>query len=454
MGIPTVMVTRQDFSLLVDHSFMGAGLPMEAPKVVYPVAMFAPGGDLAPIQDNMEELIAGLTRWTPAAKAKTESTAATVSAQGRDYSQTLVNLNNLFLRNMWSDGLPFAPPTEKLVKWVLTGTDMPPDKPVLTILPGGGKATVHTVAVNLAMAGGRPEYMPVLIAALEAMGNEKFAHGLMNTTTCGVYPVMIVNGPVSRQIRLGSGYGCLGPDPLHPAGAGIGRALRLLLMNVGGAIPGKGTMSIHGGPARYTSIVFAEDEECLPPDWESLSIEQGFLPGTNTVTGYTVSSTTNVPGGETGSSDSALASLNRAAGAMGVPNGNYWAMANNPEGAAGILLMARGTARGLANFGWSKEKVKAYLWENSHVPGVKLGPPVSVWWVPGGEEILHPIPISVSPKGIKIVVAGGLQSGHMTWLQVGCCAESLTSAEIKLPGNWEDLLMRAEQDLGPAVRNE
>lgn len=201
---------------------------------------------------------------------------------------------------MWSDGLPFAPPTEKLVKWILTGTGMPPDKPVLTMLPRGGTATIHTVAVNLAMAGGRPEYMPVLIAALEAMGKEKFAHGLMNTTTCGVYPVMIVNGPVSRQIRLGSGYGCLGPDPLHPAGASIGRALRLLLTNVGGAIPGKGTMSIHGGPARYTSIVFAEDEEGLPTDWESLGIEQGFLPGTNTVTGYTVSSTTNVPGGETG----------------------------------------------------------------------------------------------------------------------------------------------------------
>lgn len=139
---------------------------------------------------------------------------------------------------------------------------------------------------------------------------------------------------------------------------------------------------------------------------------------------------------------------------MGVPNGNYWAMANNPEGAAGILLMARGTARGLADLGWSKEKVKAYLWENSHVPGVKLGPPVSAWWVPGGEEIPHPIPISMSPKGIKIVVAGGLQSGHMTWLQVGCCAESLTSAEIKLPGNWEDLLMQADQDLGPVARNE
>jgi hypothetical protein len=449
MGIPTVMITRQGFSMLVDNSFAGAGLPAEAPKVIYPVAMFVPGADLTPIQEKMDELISGLIRWEPRDNIKTSATATIVSVKGRDYTAALLNLNSLFLRNMWSDGLPFAPPTERLVEWMLTGTDLPPDEPVITILPRGGMATVHTVAVNLSMAGGRPEYMPVLIAALAAMGHEKFAHGLMNTTTCGVYPVMIVNGPVAKQIRLGSGYGCLGPDPLHPSGASIGRALRLLLMNVGGAIPAKGTMSIHGGPARYTNIVFAEDEDGLPPDWESLGVEQGFPPGTNTVTGYTVSSTTNVPGGETGSSDSALASLNRAAGAMGVPNGNYWAMANNPQGAAGILLMARGTAQGLAKFSWSKEKIKTYLWENSHVPPSKLGPPISAWWVPGEEEIPYPVPISLSPKGIRIVVAGGLQSGHMTWLQVGCCAEALTTAEIKLPGNWDALLMQAEQDIGP-----
>ena len=212
-------------------------------------------------------------------------------------------------------------------------------------------------------------------------------------------------------------------------------------------------MSIHGGSARYTNVVFAEDEDGLPPGWQSLGVEQGFSRGSNTVTAYTVSSTTNVPGGEVGSSDSALASLNRAAGAMGVPNGNYFLSAYSPEGAAGILIMARGTAQGLANLGWSKEKVQAYLWENSQVPASKLGPPISAWWIPCGGLFPERMPISPAPKGIKIVVAGGLQSGHMTWLQVGCCAEQLTSAEIKLPVNWDDLLKKAEQDLGPVPQN-
>ncbi len=452
MSIPTVVVTRQGFSRVVTDAFAGVGLPAEASHVLYPVEMFVPGSDLTPIEEKMEELIAGLTKWEPPTEAKRVITLPKVRVEGKDYEEAVANVNTLFLRNMWSDGLPIVPPTEKRVNWLLTGTDLPPDRVVIKILPRGGIATVETIAVNLAMAGGRPEYMPVLIAALEAIGNPQFRHGLMNSTTCSVYPVVIVNGPVTKQIRLNSGYGCLGPDPLQPAGGSIGRAIRLPFQGVGGAISGSGTMSIYGGPARYTNIVFAEDEDGLPSDWQPLSVEQGFPEGSNTVTVYSVSSTTNVPGGEVGNKQSALASLNRAAGTMAVPNGNYWVYPYNPEGAAGILLMASGTAQGLSRFDWSKEKVKAYLWQNSKVAASKLGPHVSAWWIPGDEILEDPMPISMSPRGMKIVVAGGLQSGHMMWLQVGCCPEKLTSEEVKLPANWDDLLVKAEQDLGPVPR--
>ena len=300
----------------------------------------------------------------------------------------------------------------------------------------------------LTMAGGRPEYMPVLIAAVEAISAPHFEHHRMNSTTCSVYPVIIINGPIAKEIRLGSGYGCLGPDPLHPAGASIGRAIRFLLQDAGGAIPGIGTMSIYGGPARYTNIVFAEDEDGVPSDWEPLNVEQGFPPGSNTVTTYAVASTTNITGGETGDKQSGLFSLSLAAEVMGVPSGNYWNFPYNPEGAAGILLMARGTAQGLSRLGWSKEEVKTYLWEHSKVPGSKLA-----LWIQRGWITQDPMPVSMNPKGIKIVVAGGLQSMHMMWLQVGCCPERLTSAEIKLPANWNDLLKKAKEDLGPLPAN-
>ncbi|MFC1933950.1 hypothetical protein ACFLXX_02200 [Chloroflexota bacterium] len=293
--------------------------------------------------------------------------------------------------------------------------------------------------------------MPVLIAAMEAIGAPESFHHRMNTTTCSVYPVVVVNGRVAKDIRLGSGYGCLGPDPRYPAGGSIGRAIRFMLQGAGGAVPGIGTMSIFGGPARYTNIVFAEDEDNIPSDWEPLSIEQGFREGDNAVTTYAVASTTNIVGADAGDKESALITLNLATAYMRDPCTNYFLHPYNPKGAAGILLMAGGTAQGLSRLGWDKEKVKAYLWENSKVPAselARLTAPGSSRSIEFRKMIKDPMPISMSPKGIKIVVAGGMQSGHMMWLQVGASPDQLVSTRVQLPRNWEELLKRANEDLG------
>ncbi|MFC1928764.1 hypothetical protein ACFLXK_04090 [Chloroflexota bacterium] len=452
MGIPTVTVTREGFAPVLANAFAGMGFPAEASMAIYPLEMFIPGSDLSPIEKKMDELITGLTKWKPKMEGKKVIKPPKIIVEGKDYEDAVVNVNNLFLRNMWSEGLPITPPTERRVNWLLTGTDLPRDKVVAKMLPRGGIVTVETIAVNLAMAGGRPEYMPVLIAAIEAIGAPESVHQRMNSTTCSVYPVVVVNGPAAKQIRVGSGYGCLGPDPRHPAGASIGRAIRFLLQGAGGAIPAIGTMSIFGGPARYTNIVFAEDEDNLPADWEPLSVEQGFPKGSNTVTTYTVASSTNIVGGEAGDKQSALITLNLAASFMSIPNNNYFYQHTyNPEGAAGILLMAGGTAQGLSRLGWSKEEVKTYLWENSKVPASKLArltQPGETRSIKLRSVIKDPMPISMSPKGIKIAVAGGMQSGHMMWLQVGGAPERLVSAEMRFPANWNELLKKAEEDLG------
>ena len=423
--------------------------------MIYPDAMFLPGSDLGPIDEKMPLLVEGLTQWEPEVQELGTRSPERITITAKDRKNAVEKMNHLFVRNLWSDGLPINPPTEEAVNEMLKGTDIPRDQKIGTILPRGGVATVEALAVLMEMAGGRPEYMPVFIAVIEALVDPHLQHKRMNTTTCSVYPVVVVNGPVAADIRLSSGYGCLGPDPNRTAGAAIGRALRFALQNMGGAVPGNTTMSIFGGPGRFTGMVFAEDSSSLPEGWPSLAEEQGFSRDANAVTVYSVSSTTNIPGGETGTEDAVYASLNRAAGALGIPNGNYW-FGNTPyneDGSAGILLIGPTTAQGLVDFGWSKSEVQDYLWEHSKVPEEELTPRINTWWVPDQDILEYPMPIAMSPDGIEVVVAGGGQSGHMMWLQVGCCPEKLVSKEIQLPVDWMSLLDEAQAELGPPAEN-
>ena len=167
--------------------------------------MFLPGSDLTPLRENIDKVVYGLTKWQPKLKRKKMDVPERLTVEGEDYEEAAANMNNLFLRNLWSDGLPLLPPTEKRVKWVLTGTDLPPDTVIGKILPRGGIATVETLAVSLAMTGGRPEYLPVLIAAIEAIIDPGVRHQVFNATTCSGCPAVIVNGPVAKQIRISSG---------------------------------------------------------------------------------------------------------------------------------------------------------------------------------------------------------------------------------------------------------
>ncbi|MFC2047969.1 hypothetical protein ACFLSK_00870 [Chloroflexota bacterium] len=419
--------------------------------------MFLPGSDLTPLEENIDKVVYGLTKWQPKLKEKKIEVPEKLTVEGKDYEEAVVNMNNLFLRNFWSDGLPLLPPTEERVKWILTGTALSPDTIIGKILPRGGIGTVETLAISLAMTGGRPEYLPVLIAAIEALVDPRVKHQVFNTTTCSIYPAVIVNGPMAKQIRISSGYGCLGPNPEYPAGGVIGRATRLILLNVGGAVPGTGSMALYGGANRYTNIVFAEDEDGLPSDWEPLNVSHfGYPRGTNTVVLHPVSGTNNVNGTSVGTAETALSTLHIFAAMMGVPNWNYFQ--RGFDGAPGILLMARGTAQGLAKFGWSKEKVQAFLWENSKVPWSMIknaGPPDRIKGIIELQKpylsMNEPWPVTSKPENIMIIVAGGEQSLHGYWMQIGT-SEKPTCKEIKLPPNWDELLNKAEKDLGPLPR--
>jgi len=179
----------------------------------------------------------------------------------------------------WTDGLPITMPTEKRVLAMLAGTTRDPQEVVATVPPDLVACTVEKVAINAVMAGCKPEYLPVVLAAVEAACTDAFnMHGLL-ATTMPTGPVLIVNGPIRRAIGMNSGINVFGQG--NRANATIGRALQLVVRNVGGGRPGEVDRATFGNPGKI-SFCFPEDEEGSP--WTPLSADFGFAAGTNTVT--------------------------------------------------------------------------------------------------------------------------------------------------------------------------
>ncbi len=419
--------------------------------VIFPVGLFLVGSDLGPLRDKVASFIEALTQWEPKTQDTRTMDPPPLKIRGENYGENFAKMNRIFLARRWGDGLPLLPPTAERVNWILRGTDLPPTTRIGKILPLGNLATVQTVAIALAMAGGRPEYLPVLIATVEALIDPDLAHQSWQATSSSVYPAAIINGPVARQIHLNSGFGLLGPDALHPAGGLIGRALRLLLQNVGGAFPGAGTMAQFGG-MRFTNAVFAEDEEGLPPGWEPLNVEYfGGRRGENSLALYPVSSATNITRRGTGKEtpqEEALQSLYRIAAFLEAPNIN--GLRGYDEGTPGILLLSSIAAFQLASLGWSKEKIKEFLWENSKIPLSRLKRTGMIHYIEergiDPQSLPDPWPITRKPRNLMIVVAGGRHPTQAYWMQ-GAQGPKTVSVRIRLPDHWEQLIQEADAEL-------
>lgn len=451
-----MVVTRQGFTQIVSNAFAGMGFPAEGPSVYeFPMPMFDTGSDLTPLNENIDKVVYGLTKWKPKITTKGVFHPEMVTVTGADYKTAVDNVNALFVKNMWSDGLPIVPPTQDQVKWILTGTPLAPDQVVGAVPARGGIADVTSVAIALAMAGGRPEHMPVLIAAVQAITDPAFGLQATNATTCSVIPAMVVNGPIAKQIRLGSGYGLLGADPVHPAGQVIGRAIRIIQQDLGGAIPGIGTMSIFGG-MRTTNAVFAEDEEGLPKGWNSLAVDHGFAATDNVVTATPIAGMVNIMIQNFGNKEGNDQGLFQIAKFMSTPSFNTWSPITpqvwaSPDLAQGIVLIGRGYAAALSSAnGYSKLDVKTQLWTKSVMPweeivaaGIDARTPGL--GLPKGEDV-HLTP---KPEQLTVVVAGGDQSGHAYWMEAGNSNRTMISKKIQLPANWDALLKQAEAALGP-----
>jgi hypothetical protein len=192
-----------------------------------------------------------------------------------------IEFHELLIERGWSDGMPLLPPTEARVRALIDATPYYPDDVVSKMPPKDREATVELVAINGAMAGLRPEAMMHVIAVLEAMSEPKFNMFGLSTTTSGVAPAIIVNGPSRERLGIDMGPGCMG----GAAGRGsttIGRTVQLCLRNIGGQKVGETSKSVFGQPARTAGLCFAEWEERSP--WLPLSQQWGYRADQDVIT--------------------------------------------------------------------------------------------------------------------------------------------------------------------------
>jgi len=178
----------------------------------------------------------------------------------------------------WTDGLPVVAPTEPLVREMLSGYGGQPSDSLGRIQPGNSNVTLEKLAVNAVMAGCLPEHFPVVVAALKAALRDEF-NLAGNVTTGGAAQVLIVNGPIAKELEINGDAACFGPG--YRANAVIGRALRLAVRNLGGLIPGDMDKATLSTPYRY-SFCFSENEDQSP--WEPRHVELGYKPEASTVT--------------------------------------------------------------------------------------------------------------------------------------------------------------------------
>ena len=321
----------------------------------------------------------------------------------------------------WSDGLPLVPPTRQRVLRMLQGTKRAAGDVVAVVPPDLVECTVEKVAINAVMAGCRPEYLPVVLAAVEAACTDAFCmHGLLATTWFSG-PMVVVNGPIRKAIGMNWAGNCLGQG--NRANATIGRALQLVIRNVGGGKPQGIDRATLGNPGKYT-FCFAEDEDDSP--WEPLSVERGIPPGKSAVTLFAADGVQGVFDQLSRDTESLVKTFARCLRSVAHPK---IAMTSDA-----FLIVSPEHARVFQNAGWDKAHVKEAIGRHLMLPGAEM--------VRGADGIAEGVPEQFRertipkfrPGGLNIVHAGG-KAGLFSaiiggWLATGTTGSSPVTKEI------------------------
>jgi hypothetical protein len=380
----------------------------------------------AGVKQVMDEIINALRKpLTPeeeSPKEKEKEKPARIAFKG-----SLEEINRFFYKRGWGDGLPLIPPTEESVNEMLAGTDLPPDHILGKVEPRLGKATVEKVAVNAVMAGALPVHMPVLIACVNAMLDPNAWFGTYSMSTGSWAPFWIISGSVRNDVYVNSGSGALSPGNI--ANAAIGRAMGLVIKNIGGIRKGIEDMGVLGNPAKY-SMVIAENEEATP--WEPFHVSEGIDGNDSSVTLFFPNSYSQI--WPYGSDDKGIIDA---------------LIYNLQPGRGGLFcwIITPPHAKVLARKGWTKDMLKKYISEFARVPAYRHGhfyETNKAIAKPGMVPMnaMDPIPIIPNPNHIKILVAGGPGAFMGLVSSAALGGTSWVTKKIELPSNWNKLVAK------------
>jgi hypothetical protein len=420
-GIPTVIFTAQTFVHDAERSAASFGLPgLPLAVVPLPFTNQTPDAIHRMVDGAFEQVVAGLTRPVEAGPGlEPAALAERLGYDGDDALEAWERMNGDFLARGWGDGFPLVPPTPRAVEAMLAGTRRAPGDVVATLEPGFGLATVEKLAVNAVMAGCRPEHLPLLVAAVRCLAEPKMYIRNKAMSTGPHAPLVLVNGPARRAAGLNAGMCALGPGAPSAANTALGRAVRLVMMNVGHTTVGVSDMDTIGSPLKY-SLCCAENEAESP--WEPYHVTRGYPREASTVTVHFVYGICELHDFRSTTPDALVAVFATAATNVAQVGTGLWLIGRRTdprykteEREHNTLLICPEHAQLFARAGWGRAELGAALYRAARLPfrtlmlnkepkAFGVAHPELAWLADHPDL---PLPVVEDPGCFEVAVVGG-----------------------------------------------
>jgi hypothetical protein len=439
LGIPSVSVIVPMFYKQAQLVARGKGFPGIS-LALYPEDAID-NHSAAHVQANVARMFDSIVDgWTkPVQPESSGGGAGAADPRQVVFKGSFREVNDFFYESKWTDGLPIVPPTVAAVEEMLEWTDFLPDEEIAVLPMANLKATSRNIAVNAVMAGCRPEYMPLLIAAVEAFSEPDYQLKDLGSTS-SIKPLIVVNGPIIKQLDINHGTSLMALG--RKSNSTIGRALGLITRNIAGFREGETWMGCFGWPG--SPAVMAEDEQLTP--WEPYHVERGFDRNASTVTAMMARNATYQM---MSAGDTAEPHLTALCYNMGKAFDITFLDAGEDHASMNVFI-SPANAKVIAKDGYTKEAVKEYLARNSTLTVSEIDTEKRITF--SHKDTVHKmategkiprewdrgpddrIPFIRSPKMLHVVVCGSPQRNRNLIIRANYCTP--VTREIKLPKRW------------------